>query len=466
MDFSQFLGIDSLRWTFLISLTVTAVLFLLRTGGAVLNLRDLFEVVIDFLLVPFALLTGLTFFIIITGADATALRLKFSQVVSGQRNVSFLDAIPPELQDTFSVAKVSRIDTDGDGFEEWLVFYEYDLKGGGNPVTGVIYDNDRGIPPVIFPYQLRIPDRTYLSENQRAVNFSLQQITSESNGLNGEDLPELMVFDYRQRSMFRFNKENLNANPDPAAPPNNNPERYQAIGSFYGSGGVTFNDESKEVTVFDRDKFTRSQLMVRSIYGLQTDGQFASYWDPRVPLGEEQIPTLAEPLMTTIDFYTTAPQDIFATSYPEKIVLGFYASTCGSQDKTLCRNRNEGWQPDMFTSEDSEAWRAVENRDASYFGLDSLNSNQNITVSDIRYYPRIEVESSEKLATGPTPQDNVVDIIFKVGNAPEQGLRFVMELVNGEWKVVKKLGPSDIPLDENEFLPSVESVSEVGSTLQ
>ena len=466
MDFSQLLGIDALRWAFLISLAVTVVLFLIRTGGAAPKLNDLFQIVIDFLLVPFALLTALTFFIIITGADATALRLQFSQFVSGERNVSFLDAIPPELQNTLSVAQVSRTDTDGDGFEEWVVFYEYDLKGGGSPVAGVIYDNDRGVPPVVFPYLLRVPGRLFLSEFQRAVNFALQEITNEPNGPNGENLPELMVFDGRQLSLFRFNKENLLANPDPAAPPNNNPVRYEAIGAFFGSGGVRFNDDTKEVTVNDRDKFNRSQLAVRSIYELQTDGLFPSYWDPVVQLGSDLIPTLAPPIMETIDFYTTAPQDIFTTRYPEKIVLGFYASTCGSQDKTLCRNSNEGWQPAMFVSGDSEAGREVDNNNANYFGLDSLNSNQNITVSNIRYYPQIEVESSEELATGPTPQKNVVDIIFKAGDAPEQGLRFAMDLVNGEWKISRKLDPGDTPLDDYEYLPSAENVSEVGTTLQ
>ena len=69
------------------------------------------------------------------------------------------------------------------------------------------------------------------------------------------------------------------------------------------------------------------------------------------------------------------------------------------------------------------------------------------------------------MATGPTPQESVVDIVFKVNNAPEQGLRFAMKLVNGEWKIVKKLGPSDIPPD-NDFSPSAENVSEFGATLQ
>ena len=467
MDLGQLLGLNELKIAFLVSGAITVVLFILTVRAQCPQsiFGQIWQITLHVLLVPFALVTGLTFFILFTGTDATALRLRFSQFVSGERNVSFLDAIPPDLQDTLSVAQVSRIDTDGDGFEEWLVFYEYDLKGGGNPVTGVVYDNDRGIPPVVFPYQLRVPDRLYLSENQRAVNFVMEEITNEPNGPNGENLLELMVFDGRQRSMFRFNNANIVANPDPAMPPNNNPVRYQAIGSFYGSGGVGYNSETKEVTVLDREKFNRSQLAVRSIYELKTEGQYASYWDPMLPLGGEQTPTLADPIMSTIDFYTSAPQDIFTTAYPEKIVMGFYASTCRITDKTLCRNKNDNWRPELFLEEDGEAWLADQNNDASYFGLDGLNTSQNIIVSNIRYYPRIETSSNEKLATGPTPQENVVDIIFKADNAPEQGLRFAMKLVNGQWKISKKLGPSDILPDDN-ILPSTENVSELGTTLQ
>ena len=115
-----------LRIVFLVLLGITGLLFLLRPdpiGG----LRGLLQVLLDFLLVVFAALTVLVFALVLTRTDPTTLVLNLSSQVV-RLNVSFLQAIPTRLANTLAVETVTRRDTDGDGFDEWVVFYRFDKK--------------------------------------------------------------------------------------------------------------------------------------------------------------------------------------------------------------------------------------------------------------------------------------------------------------------------------------------------
>ena len=55
------------------------------------------------------------------------------------------------MPDTYKVTDVLYEDTDDDGQKEWVVFYRFDLGDGRSPYAGVVYDYDRGNPPVHIP---------------------------------------------------------------------------------------------------------------------------------------------------------------------------------------------------------------------------------------------------------------------------------------------------------------------------
>jgi hypothetical protein len=432
------LGID-LRILFLILLGLTAVLFLIRQSGVSLTFSDIGTMILDVILVPSALLTVLVFFILLFGVDYRSLILQAVDRISS-RTVSFISAVPPELQNTIQAKRVERHDTDGDEFEEWVVFYDYDLQSGLNPVQVTIYDNDRGNPPVIFPYQLRVPDRDYLSEYARGVRFSLENIVTEPGESEETGKSELLIQDGQQLTIFKYNgKYDTNI----WDPPSDSPPRYTAIGAFKGTGGVSIDleTEDKLVTVIDSDKFSRSQLAERAIY--RVNPATNTYWD------DFDSTQLAAPIMSTVDFFRSPPENILTTPYPEKIVLAFYASTCGEEDTTLCRWAATNWTPDQFLLRDDVAWNEYSNPAGgpAYFGLNSFTNSQNLQVQDIRYYPSLEAASTRELTTGPQPTSNVVDITFTVGGGLPETRSCAMVLTEGQW-LISECVPSNIMVSD------------------
>jgi hypothetical protein len=195
--------------------------------------------------------------------------------------------------------------------------------------------------------------------------------------------------------------------------------------------------------VTDRNGYERSQLAIRSIYGLLTgpDGN-QTYLDPIPPLGGVGMPRVAAPIISTVDFFPAPPGEIFNTPFPEKIVLAFYAATCGGEDDTLCRNTryNLGWLPRDFLTGD--ALSAFEAGNPAYFGLSGLSNNQNILVTQLRYHPGLETDADlletgggRDVVTGEQGQFSLVDISFSVGGAPLEMRRYEMVLVEGRWKI-------------------------------
>jgi hypothetical protein len=170
--------IPDLKIIFLILLFVTIIFSYIRftPPGA----KFLGETLSGSLFLLSALGTGLVFFIILFNIDPMPIIRRVSYQISRSQLVSFEHAIPPNLQDNLAVSDIIRIDTDGDNFKEWVVFYQFDLRGNSSPVKAMIYDNDRGNPPIIFPYALAPPHRDYLSEGK--VSFELENITLKKMG--------------------------------------------------------------------------------------------------------------------------------------------------------------------------------------------------------------------------------------------------------------------------------------------
>ncbi|MCQ3977564.1 MAG: hypothetical protein DPW09_29395 [Anaerolineae bacterium] len=450
-----------LTYAFLIALILTLFFFRARFPGP--GLKWLTELLGNNLILIGFLVTTALFFVLLfnlnpfpyirQGAEAMGL----GQLVNF--DTAFAHGLPDAVADNIGVVSVMRADTDADGFEEWVVFYLFDKRARNSPIHGAVYDNDRGKPPVIFPYQLQAPDRNYLSEQQVfGPSLTIENLALDRNGPDGADVPELIVQGGNELTVFRFRQ-----NSEFWDFPRDTPARYQPIGFFRGSGGVTINlnqgaDAYGQVTVIDRNGFERSQLAIRSVYGLITgpDGN-QTYLDPIPPLGGVGGPQLAAPILSTVDFYPAPPDELFSTPFPEKLVLGFYAATCGGADGTLCNTNTTNssllWRPDADTSLSSfltgDALAAFNANDPGYFSLPTFDGNSGITVAQLKYYPQTETDpdfletgGGRDVVTGEQGQVGLVQITFNVNGSALQEACYQMQLTAGQWKILRRLTAS------------------------
>ena len=214
------------------------------------------------------------------------------------------------LPETKRPQNVQLLDADGDGKDEWIVFYKFDLVEDVtgrkfSPIGAAVYNDDHGDPPVVFPYELHPPDRVYLGE-QNAVAEVRDLITTNEG-------PELLVNNFAEEGLvvdlgvFHWNdddKDDLSKNPSEER------QGYECLGFFHGSGGITF--DGSRVTVKERTE-ERSQLSIKRIY----DVRDRSYFQPG---GRE----LWSPVEKSVEFTFGVPEDVAQSPYPEKIVLAFY----------------------------------------------------------------------------------------------------------------------------------------------
>ena len=214
------------------------------------------------------------------------------------------------LPETKRPQEVQLLDTDGDGKDEWIVFYKFDLveEATGrkfSPIGAAVYNDDHGDPPVVFPYELHPPDRVYLGEQNCVAEVGDLIPTNKGQELLVSCFAEeglvvdLSVFDWYDRD-----EDDLSKNPDEEQ------QGYECRGFFHGSGGITLA-ESK-VTVKERTE-ERSQLSRKSVYNVRE----GSYFQPG---GRELWP----PVETGIEFAFGVPEDVAQSPYPEKVVLAFY----------------------------------------------------------------------------------------------------------------------------------------------
>ena len=437
-----------LRLIFVILLIVTVILFIIRQGNLPIRMSDIWTMILDVLLVPAALLTVTIFLMIIFRINPEQVILQAISAIS-TRTVSFVTAIPQDLSQALQAELVRRHDTDGDGFDEWIVFYEYDLQAR-SPVQISVYDNDRGIPPIIFPYTLQNPNGEWMGQTATATDFELQNITQDNNGPTPEnsDLPELVVKGSGALSLFRFNRANKDIIP-PNNPPSAVPARYESIGYFRGDSGVALNTElsTKPVTVKnqDRDNYGRSQLVVRYRYSLNPDNNYSSYYKSSCDYTRPETCVLNDPVLKTVDFHASPPQDIYASQYPEKIVLAFYASTCGQQDDSLCIWAEQPWDYKQFLHPDGDALGGQ----ANYFGLNSLTNSRNLLVDRIDFFP-----SQGPQQTGePGVEAQEVQITFTVDDSQvPQTVRFETRRDgSGAWKIYRRV-PEDLTISDAKVL--------------
>jgi hypothetical protein len=443
---------EILRWVFLGSLVLTIFFYRLRFGGP--GLPWLMEALSNILVLVGGLATTALFFILLFRIDPLPY-IRLNAYYTGlEQLVNFDNAIPSNLTENLAVAKVDRLDTDGDEFKEWVVLYSFDTRAKSSPLQAVVYDNDRGNPPVIFPYALQAPDRNYLAEEALDVTVTVEPLAKDTSGPNQTDVDEIVILSKNELTIFRFKQ-----NSEIWDFPRDVPPRYRPIGFFRGNGNVKLDRTTKRVTVNDRNGYERSQLALRSVYILRVDPQtgFETYLDPIQPLGGSETPRLAAPLFATIDFFPTPPDDIFNTPYPEKIVLAFYTATCAAKNDTLCNSFKSDWPASQFLA--GEALSNFQSGTAGYFGLAGLSDNQEILVSQVRYFPQVETDpdrlesgGGRDVVTGEQAQEGLVEIAFTANGGARQTVRYDMKLVGtqqgAQWKIVRRVPetpPTPVP---------------------
>lgn len=306
--------------------------------------------------------------------------------------------LPTDVVPDRAVVDVERVDTDGDGDLEWLVFYRFDEVRQNGPVAALIYDVVPRGPsefPVIFPYKLRLPNNNYLA--LRRPNVSLVHVVPES----GEQRrPELVLTTPTEASFFRINPASTSRLLD-------DPSRYEAIGFFRSEDGVSFNPENLEVVVTSLNGYERSRLVVRRYYRPGPTGYF-------VP----GTTVLAPPTASKVDFPAGIPAEILDTPYPEKIVLAFY--------QTLGQDNPLPDPPAYLTPEAAELFAAGSLNYGSPYSLDQLRA---AVVKELGYYPTEE----DSLSTVVT-----VNVVF-ISQAGERTdaipVRWRMTRINQRWKM-------------------------------
>ena len=371
--------------------------------------------------------------IAITGIDIEPFIRQSAVVQTGHRLVDFFTLLPEQ----YRVQEVDYEDTDGDGEKEWVVFYQFDLADGRSPYAGVVYDYDRGDPPVLFPYRLLPPDRDYLSE--AVVRLELEDIVEvgETN-----PVPELMVYGEVQATkesggtlatdltIFRHVPNSFEWEF-----PRDEPRRYQVIGAFRGDGGITFDPQEKTVTVLNRAGYDRSQLAVETVYRLdEARGTYMSQTDPQ---------QLSAPVSSRVVFAFGMPSDILDTPYPEKIVLGFYEV----QGQKLARQRPMIDPKEFLTG---QALIEYERGNLAYFGFgDVAGKVEGVKVVRLSYAPDVEEFNPSITVLGREPRFLTVAVEFELqaeGATVSSGpIQWVTTLVNGKWKMDHRAPPPEAP---------------------
>lgn len=360
-----------------------------------------------------------------------------AQALSGGRLINFDEAFVADASSGLRVCEVKRINADGDNFKEWFVSYQYDTVGDKNwrqpcpdesPRAAAIYDNDRGEPAVLFPYKLQSPDSDYLGEGA----LRIERVEMVPNLAETADpIPELLIYGNGAGTTERLTIFKYQQNTAPWDSPTNagDQPRYRVLGSFSGTGGVSFNSDTKEVTVLDRGPFDRSQLAVKNVYRLHGAGNDQTY------MTEIGAASLDAPINSTIDFALNPPQDVINAEYPEKIVLAFYQSLDAGLDR--------GWDPKIFLAPDSKALAEYNAGNMQYFGFAGSGKITDLAVMRLQYFPIEEQVNVAQTIEGAQPKVSRVEVIISAKQGGQQvssGLiKFETAFFNRQWKISRTI---------------------------
>lgn len=300
-----------------------------------------------------------------------------------------------------SVAAVQRLDTDSDGWQEWVVSYRYDIGAYNSPISCVIYDLEGTSPFVIYPYPLRAPNTDYLGEGR--VTITVEDVLSEPLE---QARPEVVVTDGRTLSIFRVSERSQAPSSAPIA--FSNP--YRCAGFF--KANLKTERIGTEVSVWDRAGSERSQFALKRVYRPAEGSYFRS-----------DSGTLLPPVEASIEFAYGMPQDILDTPYPEKLVLAFYKDLVGKDVKQYLSDHG------------LKLWAAGRLDYGSPWPKEKL---QKVWVQEISYVPGPADVAS---AAAPSPQPQAAQVRVKVlfqGPGGEQRLREIqwhLVMQGTQWKL-------------------------------
>lgn len=283
---------------------------------------------------------------------------------------------------------INRIDTDGSQEpqkEEWLVFYQYDVRQDQNsetytgPFGAAIYDYTDCRPPTLLSYELVATNYDYLGQDQALVQT--ENIIAYADPLSAmQDRTEVIIVGLTRGAatdLNVFRKVGIEldcyeqqqwraAHPGEAFP---NPLHYHNIGSFRGNFLIRRIGDT--ITVIDRAPFERSQITIEKQYRPENGSYF-----------QTGTQTLLPPVEFTLAFGTGLPDQVTQVYYPEKAVLAFYTQL-GKDSKSLeaAKGYLSPGAQDTFDIRSDQFGLAMSRRDLA-----------RVLVWEIRYQPNPEEE--------------------------------------------------------------------------
>jgi len=303
-----------------------------------------------------------------TGFDTWIWRDPLARWVTFNTWVSWPDIAAPGIQMAGKNHAAQRLDTDGDGFKEWVVKYQYDMANPAvrSPVAVAIYDNDRGNPPVLYPYRLVLPNRDYTGETDW---FGTEVAMGDYIKGDTTGRPEILVRGHGTPAELALYRYDGTRKSEEWTDPRDYPPVYRCIGFFRGDA-VELPDANNRVVVVNRI-YDRSQLSKKEVY--LYDAARDTYLD-----ATEKGPLPAKE--TWIDFTFNEPWDVAKSEYPEKVVLAYYK-----------RFPNGEVLPLMSTLAREHTKIAAQTRDANAYGLAVMPDQiDRILVQTLAYTPAAE----------------------------------------------------------------------------
>jgi hypothetical protein len=362
--------------------------------------------------------------------------------------------------------RVDRLDTDGDGEIEWVVFYAFDQPGpeAFTPIRAAIYDIARREPklPVIYPYHLQAPGWTYLGEgsDENAITAYVDDVVTVTElGSTYPDYTdvaekEVIVRGYagKQRvAIFQWRDNrppDLRDRMDPSEVlliPNSvlrpTGQWYECLGMFEGSLRVEVVKD--RVTVWNRTG-DRSQFAAVYTY-VPTNGP-GGYLD-----GNDN---LIAPSASCIEFPFGVPSDVAQSPYPEKAVMAYLKTFMQEPDygaNWLTDNAQNKQEAEaslaMFVPEKAPIVSGVCIKEVSYVPSQETEAEawsyavaeeQGITSSDLTKEPLLRIQSTQQATPTVVPITAQVETVAQYPtDAGDEQVRIVWQLnhVGNEWKI-------------------------------
>ena len=292
-------------------------------------------------------------FVILLGTgviDATDLAMSITR----ERVIAPRDLITS----TLVFESVDRIDTDGDGEVEHVLYYKYDAAPG-NPVFGATVLNRNACSPRGI-------------DSYHIVRIETSELTARTRNMDKQDIPD--VGDANELLLWGSDSQKLKTHlyiyawregEDPCVPAS---PGYLNLGTFRGNGGIEIVGNRVRVKEIIGEDLERSKLALTRVYA-PVDGYY-SQW-----IGGP----LREPVATAIEFVYPPKPDQPGSHYPERSVLRFYLSI--EEDIAISR---ELLDPQLVQTHinGNNAWDVAEPGQLSSM----------VDVKDIEYTPNRDVE--------------------------------------------------------------------------